>query len=231
MAIGHVKHGPDGKILDREIGLVCDGYQRKPREELAALHVAHWQVGCLRPRVFWFASFLVDRPASLVIVVELVVYGPFASSQLKAIKDLIAVVRRSERQGKEPVVLIGSRSFKNQSGGTTHVPLFTIVGWQFWYGQPTPEVPLIAVPIAPAAPAKALPPRKSGDDNDLNDRIPSGDARPGDDTPASQHSMWRSTCTTTAIVTIASGAVSNSLSSATRAAIPFRPRSMIAVIH
>ena len=106
----------------------------------------------------------------------LVIFGPFADTQRAAIKKFVAIVRRVDREGKQPVVLLESRSFKNQAGGLTYVPDFKIVGWKDWEPD-TPALPLtpIAVPITP--PAKAPPPKlaapaRKRSDPDMDDEIP-----------------------------------------------------------
>ena len=73
------------------------------------------------------------------------------------------------------MVLLQTRSFQNQSGGTTYVPDFKIVGWEFWEPD-TPAEPLqpIAVPIAPPgkpAAAKLSAPGKPKRD-DMDDEVP-----------------------------------------------------------
>jgi hypothetical protein len=172
MAIGHVKI-VDKKIVDREIGLVADGYIRKPREELDDYDMRRWPRDRGEPQDPWRPTTCL--PMRNMESGEMVIYGPIAPTQLKAIKDFIAVVRRSDRDGRDPMVLIGSRNFKNQSGGTSYVPTFTIVGWEYWNGQPAPELPPIAVPRSTPTPAATKPkpiaaPRRGV--GDMDDDIP-----------------------------------------------------------
>ena len=70
---------------------------------------------------------------------ELVVYGPFSPSARKAIKDSVAVVRRSNRGGMDPVVSLGNWRFPNTHGGINYGPVFTIAAWEYWDGQPAPR--------------------------------------------------------------------------------------------
>jgi hypothetical protein len=170
MAIGHVKC-VDGKIVDREIGLVADGYRRKAREELDDYPERCWPyVNGMRRDPWLRTTYLPMRNTETD---ELVVYGPFSPSALKAIKDFVALVRRSNRGGMDPVVLLGSRRFTNQHGGINYAPVFTIAGWESWDGQPAPALSPIAVPIAPRAASTTIAPaRKSSVDCDLNDEVP-----------------------------------------------------------
>jgi len=152
MAIGHVKC-VDGKIVDREIGLVADGYQRKARDQLDDYPERCWPYVNGERRDPWRPTTYL--PMRNTETDELLVYAPFSPSALKAIKHFVAVVRRSDRGGMDPVVLLGGRQFTNQHGGINYAPTFTIAGWEYWHGQPAPELPPIAVPIAPSTPTLA----------------------------------------------------------------------------
>jgi hypothetical protein len=83
----------------------------------------------------------------------------------------------ADRHGKLPVVELDSRSFETQHGNTIYVPVFRLVDWKIWDGQPTPTAKPVLVPIAPPAlpakptaqkVAKAPPPKR----NDMDDVIP-----------------------------------------------------------
>jgi hypothetical protein len=162
----------DGKIVDRRIGRLVDGYQRPPREELDDFEEHSWPRNRRsgEPEDPWHQTTYLpmrcmedDAPC---------VYGPFAATALRAIRDFVATYRRVDRGGKFPVVLLESRSFQNQGGGTTYVPVLKIVGWEYWDGTPAPEVE--PVPIKPPSAAKpaALPPRKAPGRGDMDDEIP-----------------------------------------------------------
>jgi hypothetical protein len=89
----------------------------------------------------------------------------------KAVAQLCGIYRRpgADRQGKSPVLLLESRSFENESKGTTAWPVFKIVRWEFFApGEPAPEVQPIAVPIAP--PAKPAAPARGR--SAMDDEIP-----------------------------------------------------------
>lgn len=167
MAVGWVKI-IDGKIVARELGLVVDGYERKLRKELDDAEECRWPfINGIRQDPWKPTTYLPmrnDEDGGLVV------YGPFSDSGRGAIKYFVSVVRRSDRGGKDPQVLLESRKFTNQHGGVNYAPVFKIVGWDYWDGQPALEVQPIAVPIAPAAPAKtalAKPER-----SDMDDEVP-----------------------------------------------------------
>jgi hypothetical protein len=163
-----------GKPVDRKIGRVFDGYTPPPREELDDYEEHCWPINDKgKPEDPW--KPVTYLPMRWVDTDEIVVFGPFAKTQRTAVGDFVRVYQRAERNGRYPVVVIKVRDFTNQSKGRTYVPVFEIVDWQFWDGQPAPEPTSVLVPIAPpakttsatATPAKALPKR-----GDLDDEIP-----------------------------------------------------------
>jgi len=176
MAVGWAKI-VDNKVVAREIGLVRLGYERLPREALDDFEERTWpwnKQGSKREDPWKKVTML---PMRNMEDDGLAVFGPFADTQRRAIKQFVAKCRRSDRGGKEPVVLLKSRSFKNQSGGLTYVPDFEIVGWEFWdpSNMPEPPPPPIAVALEPPGtpPAKlvAAKPKPSKHD-DMDDAIP-----------------------------------------------------------
>ena len=175
IAIGWLKI-VDGKIADRQSGRIEDGYQRPPREELDDRDDRRWPLNNRgEPEDPWKRTAYL--PMRCLEDGEPVVFGPFAPTQLAAIKQLVKVFRRVDRGGKDPVLLLESDSFKNKSGGTTYKPGFKIVGWEFWEpDKPASPMTPIAVPIPPSAKratAKlAAPTRKRAVGGDLDDEIP-----------------------------------------------------------
>jgi hypothetical protein len=168
--IGWLKFVPDSKP-ERKIGRIVDGYVRPAREALDDLEEQYWPVNRRGDR---------EDPWKRVTYLPMrcmedgapVVYGPFSDTARRAIKSFIAIYRRSNRAGKFPVVLLETGSFPNKAGGTTFVPEFKIIGWEYWSGQPAPEPqPVTPPPPAPAKPSvKALP--KRGELSDMDDEIP-----------------------------------------------------------
>jgi hypothetical protein len=175
LAVGRVKI-VDGKIVDREIGLVRDGYQRKPREELDDYDESCWRTDKRGKRTDpWLNTTYV--PMRCLEDGEPVVYGPFSDSARNAIKQFVKTCRRTDLDGKDPIVLLRSTNFKNTHGGVTYKPHFEIVGDDYWEpGIPASPMTPIAVPaVAPAAAKpiakaviKELPKRK----DDMDDEIP-----------------------------------------------------------
>src|SRR5262249_55948462 len=104
------------KIIRRGVGCVREGYGRLARQKLDDLDESTWPRNKRGER---------EDPWKKVTMLPmrnmeddgLAVFGPLAPTQLGAIKRFIATCRRTDRGGKEPVVLLKNRNFKNQSGG------------------------------------------------------------------------------------------------------------------
>src|SRR5262249_19034425 len=121
MAIGHIKL-VDGKIVARELGLVRAGYERKAREKLDDPEERSWprnnkgeHEDPWNPTTYLPLRNMENDDACI--------FAPIAPTQLAAIKQFVRVVRRTDRQGKEPVIIIKSESFKNNHGGLTYKPV------------------------------------------------------------------------------------------------------------
>jgi hypothetical protein len=171
IALGWVKF-VDGKVQDRMTGFLIDGYERPPREALDDYEERHWPFNRQGKREDpWKKTTYL--PMRCVEDDENVVFGPFADTQRKAIRQFIAIYRRTERDGRVPVVLLENRSFPNNSGGTTYVPTFKIIGWEYWNGVPPPELQPVKVPAAPAAKPVLTKPAAAADRrDDMDDEIP-----------------------------------------------------------
>jgi len=100
MAIGHVKL-VDSKVVARELGLVRDGYERKARAELDDYDKRSWPrdkqgepIDPWKPTTYLPMRNMEDD--------RLCVFGPFAPTQLTAIRQFVRIwtgVDRLERRG------------------------------------------------------------------------------------------------------------------------------------
>jgi hypothetical protein len=177
--LGHVKL-VDGKIVDRRIGRLTDGYVRTPVNELPDRDQRYWPLNRQREREDpWKPTTYL--PMRCLEDDKPVVYGPFAPTHLTAIKRFVANYKRKraehvDRAGKFPVVLLESSNFDNRSGGVTYVPEFNIVDWQFWDGQPAPEPPPVPLPSLPPAQVSPMAAKLAAPANakraDMDDEIP-----------------------------------------------------------
>jgi hypothetical protein len=171
IAVGWVKFG-DGKIVDRHVGRVVDGYQRQPRDALPDRDERNWLTrNGVREDPWKSVTYLPMRSSEDG---RSVAYGPWSDSGRRAIAAFVGVCQRTDRGRKDPLVLLESRSFRSQHGSVLYAPEFKIIGWDFWNGEPAPPILPIAVPLAPpTTETKALPANPGkGNGVDLDDEIP-----------------------------------------------------------
>jgi hypothetical protein len=150
VALGWVKLA-DNKVVDRRTGLLITGYQRPDRDQLDDADQRSWPRN-RRGEAEDPWRKVIYLPLRAMQSGENLVFSPFATTQRDAITSFIGLYHRSARGGMDPVVQLESRSFINQSGGTTFVPMFRIVDWGHWDDAPAPEVQ--PVPIPPEQPAE-----------------------------------------------------------------------------
>ena len=150
ISVGWIKF-VDGKIADRQIGRIIDGYVRPPRETLGDLEQRHWPLNRRGEREDPWKK-VTYLPMRCMADDEPVVYGPFSDTARRAIKSSSPSTAAATAPGSFPSCCWKTAAFQTH-GGTTYVPEFKIVGWEYWDGQPAPEPQ--PVPLPPPAPAKA----------------------------------------------------------------------------
>ena len=156
----------DGEGVERRTALIIERPELPPCPACGDTTDEHDDKRCdWRPAVYLPLRSVTD-PADVAC------FSGSGKGARKAVAQLCGICARpgSDRQGKDPVLLLESRSFENTSGGTTTWPILKKIDWEFFVpGQPAPPVTPIAVPIAPPtkAAAKALPKR-----GDMDDEIP-----------------------------------------------------------
>jgi hypothetical protein len=167
IALGWVKW-IDGKPVDRVLGLLINGYVRPPRETLDDFAERYWPINSFgTPEDPW--KKITYLPMRCKDDDENVVYGANSETALNAVRSFIAVYHRTDRGGKDPVVLLESSSFRNKANGTTYVPKFKTVGWEYWDGESPGPLQMVPEPPMPTEPP-AIPPPLT--DDDIADSIP-----------------------------------------------------------
>ena len=158
----------DGKPVDRtNLGYLFQGYQPPTRDELGDLDPRNWPWDNGKRKDPWRVAIYLPLRNSKG---EPLVYSPFAPTQLAAIRSFLAAYKREKVEGKYPMALLRSRSFPNDAGGTTFVPVFEFTGqWVLLDGKEAPETRLIPVPQAKP---QALPKPDEPPHDDMNDDIP-----------------------------------------------------------
>jgi hypothetical protein len=107
---------------------------------------------------------------------EIVAFKATGKSAIAEIGDLVGMYGSANRGGKVPVVEIKSRSFDSRHDNKIHVPVFRLVSWELWDGQPIAEArPVAALPPStpnPLPKPAATQMQDTAPDGDLDDEIP-----------------------------------------------------------
>jgi hypothetical protein len=151
----------EGKVVDRVIGKIADGFKPPQREELSDNDPANWQEtdDGGRPRDPWVQQWFL--PLIGIETGEVVTFVTSSKGGIGTVADLCRVYGHKKRDGLLPIVALRTRSYKHKQYGRIETPDLAIVGWD---GEPT----------AAAAGAIPLQPRTDGAaaKAEMNDEIP-----------------------------------------------------------
>jgi hypothetical protein len=165
---GHIKFKGEGAGVERHTVLIAEQPDLPPCPACGNTTAEHDDKRCSwRPTVYLPMRSVTDPE-------DVICFTGTGLGARRAMAQLCKIYSRpgADRQGKSPTVLLETRSFENNAGGTTTWPVFKLINWEFFSpGVPAPEAKPVAIAIAPPAPAKAtkaLPPKR----DDLDDAIP-----------------------------------------------------------
>jgi len=161
---GHIKFAKsDGESVEHRTALIMDRPELPPCPACGNIANEHDDKRCdWRPGVYLPLRSVTDPS-------DVLCFTGNGLGARRAVAQLCRIYAREgpDRQGKSPTILLETRSFKNNAGGTTTWPVFKLIGWDYFTpGVPAPQPRPVAVPIAPPSPR----PRKRGVDHD--DDIP-----------------------------------------------------------
>lgn len=139
-----------GKLVDRRVYRAINGEMAPPREELGDVDEGYWPLKGNKPKDPWQRQVYLPMRGRDGEVCAFVASGQGAISE---VGELVGMYASTDRQGKFPVVELGTRNFESQHGSIIYVPRFSLVDWQYW--QPdTPAPPVALVPMPqPVTPA------------------------------------------------------------------------------
>jgi hypothetical protein len=165
---GHIKFAKsDGESVKHRTELIMECPELPPCPACGNIADEHDDKRCdWRPAVYLPLRSVTD-PSEVLC---------FTGNGLGARRALAQLCRSyaregADHQGKSPTILLETRSFKNNAGGTTTWPVFKLIGWEFFApGVPAPQPQPIAIPIA--SPSSPAPGRKRAVGGDLDDEIP-----------------------------------------------------------
>jgi hypothetical protein len=120
----------DGKVIDRAIGKLADGYKPLQREELPDNDPKSWTEKDAKgePRDPWVAQWFLP-----LIALETGDFATFVTGSkggVAAIANLCRIYGRKHRDGLLPIVTLRSRSYKHKQYGRIETPDLPIVGWE-----------------------------------------------------------------------------------------------------
>lgn len=156
MARGWVRF-EDGKVVDRNIGKIADGYKPPQREELPDNDPANWAEKDAngKPRDPWVAQWFL--PLTDVETGDFATFITGSKGGVTAVANLCRIYGRKRRDCLLPIVALRTRSYKHKQYGRIETPDLPIVGWE---GAPT------------AMPVQIADRTDNANDDDQNDAIP-----------------------------------------------------------
>jgi hypothetical protein len=159
----------NGQMVDQNIYRTADGEIAPKRQ---GLDDNDWKERRLHKKDPWQQEVYLPMKG---VDSEVVAFKATGGSAISEIGELVGMYGEANRRGLIPEVEIESSSFETQHNTTVYYPVFRLIGWKLWDGEPLPPVQPVAVPIAPPprpAPALSVPPKASAATCDLNDEIP-----------------------------------------------------------
>jgi hypothetical protein len=130
-----------GKVAERIVGKVADGFQPQPRSRLGDTDPKNWAEKDAdgRPRDPWTLQWFL--PLVGVVTGDLLTFVTSSKGGGMAIKELCEIYGSKDRDGLLPIIALKVRSYKHPSYGRIETPDFAIIGWD---GLPAPAVKLSA---------------------------------------------------------------------------------------
>jgi hypothetical protein len=150
----------DGKVVDRIIGKIADGFIPPQRKDLSDNDPADWREKDAdgRPRDPWVAQWFL--PLIGVESGDVVTFVTGSKGGIAAVADLCRIYGHGKRNGLLPIVALKTSSYKHKQYGRIETPGLSIVGWD---GVPAAEATTI-----PVQPEKAA----AAENTDFEDEIP-----------------------------------------------------------
>jgi hypothetical protein len=119
----------DGKVTDRRIGKVADGFKPPPREELGDTDENKWKDKDAdgHPKDPWTVQWFL--PLIGVETGDVFTFVTSSKGGVGAIGDLCRVYGHKQRENLLPIVALKARSYKHPRYGRVETPDLAIVGW------------------------------------------------------------------------------------------------------
>ena len=119
----------DGKVVDRNVGKIAEGYRPPEREELSDADPKSWTEKDTNgePRDPWTAQWFL--PLVGVNSGDVLTFVTGSKGGIAAIGALCRIYGHKKRDGMLPIVALKTRSYKHKQFGRIETPELPIVGW------------------------------------------------------------------------------------------------------
>ena len=146
----------EGKVVDRAIGKIADGYKPPQRTELSDNDPESWTERDAngKPRDPWVPQWYL--PLISVETGEVYTFVTGSKGGIAAVANLCRVYGNKHRDNLLPIVALRTRSYKHKQYGRIETPDLPIVGWDSM--------------TSTAIPVQSAPTGNTADD--LNDAVP-----------------------------------------------------------
>jgi hypothetical protein len=117
-----------GKVAQRLVGKIADGFKPPSREELGDNDTTKWDKDSQgKPRDPWTLQWYL--PLVGVENSDLLTFVTGSRGGISALSDLCRIYGSKERNGALPVVALETRNYKHETFGRIDTPHFGLVGW------------------------------------------------------------------------------------------------------
>jgi hypothetical protein len=122
----------DGKVVDADMGLVIEGFQKKPRETLGSSDKSAWPEdnnGNKKDPWQYANISLLKEPGKKGQVYTLAVSSRGGLSAMGELMQKTVEGMRERGDGVLPVIALGTGGYKHKTFGWVDTPAFKIIGW------------------------------------------------------------------------------------------------------
>ena len=166
----------NGKRVDQKVFRTLLGEMAPAREELGDTDEDEWPSKSGKLKDPWQRAVYLPMKDSAG---EVVAFKATSNSAIGEVGELVGMYASADRHGRFPVVELETRNFESQHGNLIYVPVFKLIGWEFWQADtPAPAVAPVSVPLpapspSPSAKSATTAPKAVTARNDsMDDEIP-----------------------------------------------------------